>query len=73
MADKIDLIYDLVQKVDSKVDGIDEKLDNHRVDTEHRITKVEQDVKLKTKVGGAIAAALPALAALAYFIIKVIT
>ena len=70
MADKIDLIYDTVKYNRGKLDTLEEKVDNHILHTTERLGPVEHTVRLRSRIGLAIAAFLPALATLVYLLLR---
>ena len=70
MADKLDLIYDTVKYNRKKLDTLEEKVDNHILHTSERLGDVESTVRLRSRIGLAIAAFLPALATLIYLLLR---
>lgn len=70
MADKLELIYDTVKYNRKKLDSLEEKVDNHILHSTERLVSVEHSVRLRSRIGLAIAAFLPALAGLIYLLLR---
>ena len=77
MIDKLDLLLELNKKQDGHITAVgdsvirlEKKVDRYSLQTERRLTSVESSVRLRSKVGGAIAALLPAIAIAVYFLLQ---
>ena len=47
-----------LNRIEQKVERLDEKLDRHQIDTEHRVTKLETKAGIFGLLGGAISGLL---------------
>lgn len=54
-------IYEDVKYIRDKVDQLDNKLDSYQLNTEHRMTKVEQKASILGILSGVISAALASI------------
>ena len=74
--EKLDLILQMqqntrgdIKNLDRKFDHLDGKVESYILSTEGRLTKVESRLSLRSRIGGAIAVLLPAIATALYFLI----
>lgn len=79
MADRIDMLLamqgetqDDVRELGKKIDNVDAKVGSYSLQTEARLTKVESRVSLRSRVGAAVVALLPALGIAVYFLFQVL-
>ena len=77
MADRLDLLVELnkqqndnITEVKQDVKTLEKKVDNYALTTERRLTSVESSVRLRSRIGGAIVALLPAVAVAVYFLLQ---
>lgn len=75
--DKLDLLLELnkqqntnITEVKQDIKSLEKKVDNYAISTEQRLTSVESTVRLRSRIGGAIVALLPAIAVAVYFLLQ---
>lgn len=75
--DKLDLLLELnkqqninITEVKQDIKSLEKKVDNYAISTEQRLTSVESTVRLRSRIGGAIVALLPAVAVAIYFLLQ---
>ena len=77
MTDRLDLLLELNQQqngniaeVKTDVKNLEKKVDHYTLRTEQRLTVVESTVRLRSRIGAAIVALLPAVVVAVYFLLQ---
>ena len=77
---KIDLLLalnrqsnDNIKEVKTDIKTLEKKVDHYTLRTEQRLTSVESTVRLRSRIGAAIAALLPAIVVAVYFLLQFVS
>ena len=70
--DRIDIILSNQDRILKKFDTLEEKVTGHILASSVRFTKVESTIRLRSRIGAAVVALLPAMAGAIYFLLRFI-
>ena len=67
--DRLDIVLTLQRDLNDKFDSLGEKVAEHVLASSVRFTKIESTIRLRSRIGSALAVLLPALAVAIYFLL----
>ena len=67
--DRIDIVLELQRTLMKRFDALGEKVAEHVLASSVRFTKIESTIRLRSRIGGALVAILPAIVVAIYFLL----